>query len=111
MKEWYYNHGRRPQVRRFGYVKPISLKYVVGHLKQDEVYAKVKELSRGAPPGSQAFLAKYQQGLKSVLDRLSASERLEYQMIAKEWTNQAPPAEVQQKYVSAGHEMPPADNF
>ena len=103
MKEWYYNHGRWPQVRRFGYVKTISLKYVVGHLKQDELYSKVKELAEGAPPGSRAFLAKYQQGLKCLLDNLSPSERIEYQVIAKQWTNEAPPVDVQKRYVAAGH--------
>lgn len=97
MKEWYYNHGRRPQVRRFGYVKQISLKHVVAHVKQDELYSKVKELSGGAPPGSKAFLSKYQQGLKFVLDNLSASEKEEYQTLASEWTNASPPADVQEK--------------
>ena len=80
----------------------ISLKYVVGHLKQDELYSKVKELVGGAPPGSRAFLAKYQQGLKCLLDNLSPSERIEYQVIAKQWTNEAPPVGVQKRYVAAG---------
>ena len=109
MKEWYYNHGRHPQVQQFGYIKPISLKYVVGHLKQDELYSKVKDLAGGAPPGSQAFLAKYQLGLKYLLDNLSAAERSEYQNIAKQWTNETPPLDVQKKYVAAGPMMPPAE--
>ena len=97
VKEWYYNHGWWPQVWRFRYVKPISLKYVIAHVKQDELYEKINQLSEGAPPGSQVFLSKYQQGLKFLLDNLSASEKSEYQAVASQWTNESPPANIQTK--------------
>jgi len=97
VKEWHYNHGRQLQVRRFGYVKSISLKYVVAHVKQDELYSKVTELAGGALPGSRGFLSKYQQGLKFLLDNLSASEKVEYKTMADQWTNEPPPAEIQSK--------------
>ena len=70
---------------------------MIAHVKQDELYLKVDELSGGAPPGSQAFLSKYQQGLKVLLDNLSPSERSEYQTLASQWTNESPPGDVQTK--------------
>ena len=70
---------------------------MIAHFKQDELYSKVKELSGGAPPGSHDFLAKYQQGLKFLLDNLSESEKAEYQTVASQWTNDAPPADIQTK--------------
>ena len=70
---------------------------MLAHLKQDELYSKVKELSGGAPPGSRAFLSKYQQGLKILLDSLSEAEKKEYQTVASQWTNDAPPPDIQTK--------------
>jgi hypothetical protein len=66
-------------------------------VKGYELYMQVKELSGGAPPGSHEFLAKYQQGLKSLLDNLSASEKVEYKTLASQWTNESPPPDIQTK--------------
>ena len=70
---------------------------MVAHLKQEEVYSRVRELAGGSPPGSKAFLAKYQTGLKYIVDGLPLSERRVYETMAKEWSEEAPAADVQRK--------------
>ncbi|EDR07823.1 uncharacterized protein LACBIDRAFT_298027 [Laccaria bicolor S238N-H82] len=97
IKEWFQNHGRRIRMPKFGYVKLISTRYVVAHLRQEQIHEVVTRLAKGAPPGSRAFLAKYQQGLKEVMGGLTDAEKEEYKGLAEEWTNAVPPPDVQRK--------------
>jgi hypothetical protein len=82
---------------KFGYVKAISTRFVVAHLRQEQIHEVVTRLAKGAPPGSRAFLAKYQQGLKEVMMGLTEVEKDEYKALAEEWTNVVPPPDVQRK--------------
>ncbi|EDR06209.1 uncharacterized protein LACBIDRAFT_329028 [Laccaria bicolor S238N-H82] len=97
IKEWFQKHGRRIRMPKFGYVKLISTRYVVAHLRQEQIHEVVKRLAKGAPPGSRVFLAKYQQGLKEVMGGLTDAEKEEYKGLAEEWTNAIPPPDVQRK--------------
>lgn len=69
----------------------------MANVKQQEVYAKITHLAGGAPPGSKAFLAMYQKGLRCIVDELSPTEKKEYQEMAKEWAEECPPPDVQRK--------------
>lgn len=82
---------------KFGYVKLISTRFVVAHLRQDQIHEVVTRLAKGAPPGSRVFLAKYQQGLMEVMAGLTDAEKEEYKGLAEEWTNAVPPPDVQRK--------------
>ncbi len=97
VKAWFYNHGRKNAVRdHVNYVKKWSLKMVVDHVKK----AEVKELCQkqtGASPGQPEYLAGYQTALKEIEDGLSEVEKEEYERLAKEWTGQSPPEEVQRR--------------
>ena len=76
------------------YVKKWSLKMVVDHVRK----AEVKELCQkqtSASLGQPDYLAGYQTTLKEIEDGLSAEEKAEYEWLAKEWTGQSPPEEVQ----------------
>ena len=69
---------------------------VVDHVKK----AEVKELCQkqtGASPGQPEYLTGYQTALKEIEDGLSAEEKAEYEGLAKEWTGQSPPEEVQRR--------------
>ena len=82
---------------KFGYNKVISARFVVAHLRQEQIHDIVTRLAKGTPPGSRAFLAKYQQGLKQVMAGLTEVEKEEYKKLAEEWTNVVPPPDVQRK--------------
>jgi len=82
---------------KFGYVKVISTRFVVVHLRQEQIHEVVTRRAKGALPGSRAFLAKYQQGLKEVMAGLTEAEKEEYKAMAEEWTNAVPPPDVQRK--------------
>lgn len=82
---------------KFGYVKVISTRFVVAHLRQEQIHEVVTRLAKGAPAGSRSFLAKYQQGLKEVMAGLTAAEKEEFKRLAEEWTNVVPPPDVQRK--------------
>lgn len=70
---------------------------MVANVKQQEVYSKIRDLAGGAPPGSKAFLSMYQRGLRCIVDGLSPMEKKEYQEMAKEWSEESPPTDVQRK--------------
>lgn len=61
-----------------------------------EVQEVVEKLS-GDIPGSRAYTAKYQTGLKQVAEKLTDAEKEELFELAKQWTEESPPEQLQQK--------------
>ena len=66
---------------------------------RDEVMIAAEEMS-GAPPGSQAFLGSLQDATTRLWKALSPNSQKRYENLAKMWSDQAPPPDVQARYVT-----------
>lgn len=90
-----YNYGRRRAKKdKWVYMRKWSVRQVVAHSYKNEVNKEVERLS-GGRPGSKAFMAHFQQGVKNVMEELSEEELAEAADQAEEWNVAAPPPEVQ----------------
>jgi hypothetical protein len=90
-----YNNGRQRKEKKLGKTRKYTFRHVVAYDRKDVLEEEVRALS-GAAPGTVAYFAKYQAGLKSVCDMLNEDEIEEYSKIAKEWNEEMPAKEVQQ---------------
>jgi hypothetical protein len=97
VKLWFYNHGRkRASKDKLNYVRKWTLKLVVGHVKKAEVEEICREETQ-ALPGTQEYIAGYQKALAKVVEDLDEEELSEFQDMVKEWNENKPPPEMQQK--------------
>jgi hypothetical protein len=55
----------------------------------------------GGVPGSQAFLGALQDATTSLWSNLSSEEQDQYAELAKEWSEDRPPKDIQSKYVDS----------
>jgi hypothetical protein len=58
---------------------------------------EAEEMS-GAPPGSQAFLGSLQDATTKLWQRLSEEEQELFASLAKKWSDNAPPPNIQARY-------------
>ena len=58
---------------------------------------KLTQQMSGGVPGSQAFLGALQDATTSLWKKLSSEEQDQYAIIAKEWSNDRPPKDIQAK--------------
>jgi len=64
---------------------------------RDEVMMEAEEMS-GAPPGSQAFLGSLQDATTRLWARLLLEEQDVFTRLAKKWSEEAPPPDIQARY-------------
>jgi hypothetical protein len=68
---------------------------------RDEVMMEAEDMS-GAPPGSQAFLGSLQDATTKLWGRLSAADQQSFSNLARKWSEEAPPPNVQSRCVTSG---------
>ena len=95
---WLYNNGRQRQEKKLTKARKYTFRHVVAHQQKEDLEAEVRRQS-GSVPGTSAYLAKYQAGLKSICDALTKEDIEEYRNTAKEWNEYAPPKEIQRAQV------------
>jgi hypothetical protein len=66
---------------------------------RDEVMMEAEEMS-GALPGSQAFLGSLQDATTRLWTRLPLEEQDVFANLARKWSEEAPPPDIQARYVT-----------
>ncbi len=69
---------------------------------QDEVMMEAEALS-GRVPGSPAFLGSLQDATTTLWERLSPADQRIYANLANRWSNDAPPPNIQARYLYLSH--------
>jgi hypothetical protein len=89
---WFFNHGERKRARsdNFKWGKKWTVRSVINHQRREEII----ELT-GGRAGDKDMIGNYQAALNTVLKGMTDEERQLAEETAEEWTNKAPPPEVQ----------------
>ena len=92
---WLFNHGerKRKQSDKFKWGKKWTARSVISHQRREEIV----ELT-GGQAGDKEMIGNYQAALKTILAGLTDEEWQQAEETAEEWTNNAPPADVQAKF-------------
>ena len=72
-------------------------------MNREEIYRLTCKLCPNDKPGSPAFLATYQMARVKFEGELSDEKRELYEAMAKEWSENKPPPEVQRRYVHSNY--------
>jgi hypothetical protein len=98
IRTWFYNHYDRPYRQLIKFTRKWSARNAFYQENKADVTELTKKMSGGAP-GSQAFLGALQDATTSLWKKLSDEEQEQYADIAKEWSEDRPPKQIQAKYV------------
>ena len=92
---WFFNHGgrKRSQADKYKWGKRWTARSVIKHQKRDEIV----ELT-GGKAGDKEMIGNYQAALNTIMQGLTDEERQQAEDTAEDWTNKAPPADVQAKF-------------
>ena len=93
---WFYNHYDKPHRQLLRFTQSWSARNAFYHEKKAEIMELTQQLSGGVP-GSQAFLGALQDATTRLWKRLPSDEQERYRDIAKEWSEDRPPKDVQAK--------------
>lgn len=97
IRKWFYNHYDHPDRQYVKFTRKWAARNVFYHMCRDVVMKKAEQMS-GSKPGSQAFLGALQDATTKLWKRLSAEDQAEYAVLAKEWSEDAPPPKIQARY-------------
>ncbi|KAH8982114.1 hypothetical protein EDB86DRAFT_3086427 [Lactarius hatsudake] len=100
IRTWFYNHYSRPHRQLIKFTRKWSARNAFYHENKEEVMELAKKMSGGIP-GSQAFLGALQDAMTSLWRKLSSEGQEPYVEIAKEWSEDKPPRDVQAKMAQA----------
>jgi hypothetical protein len=92
---WLFNHGERKRARsdRFKWGKKWTAHSIVSHQRREEIV----ELT-GGRAGDKEMIGNYQAALNTILAGMTDEEWQLAEETAEEWTNNAPPPDVQAKF-------------
>ncbi|KAH9014735.1 hypothetical protein EDB84DRAFT_1568013 [Lactarius hengduanensis] len=96
IRTWFYNHYSRPHRQLLKFTRRWSARNAFYHEKKEEI-TKLAQRMSGGNPGSQAFLGALQDATTSLWKKLSIEEQEPYAEIAKEWSEDRPPRDIQAK--------------
>ncbi|KAH9012165.1 hypothetical protein EDB85DRAFT_2159239 [Lactarius pseudohatsudake] len=100
IRTWFYNHYSRPHRQLIKFTRRWSARNAFYHENKEEVTQLTQKLSGGVP-GSEAFLGALQDATTSLWKKLSIEEQEPYADIAKEWSEDKPPRDIQAKMAQA----------
>ncbi|KAH9015583.1 hypothetical protein EDB85DRAFT_2156541 [Lactarius pseudohatsudake] len=100
IRTWFYNHYSRPHRQLIKFTRRWSARNAFYHENKEEVTQLAQKLSGGVP-GSEAFLGALQDATTSLWKKLSIEEQEPYADIAKEWSEDKPPRDIQAKMAQA----------
>ncbi|KAH8988704.1 hypothetical protein EDB83DRAFT_2535347 [Lactarius deliciosus] len=100
IRTWFYNHYSRPYRQLIKFTRKWSARNAFYHENKEEITQLAKKLSGGLP-GSQAFLGALQDATTSLWKKLPIEEQEQYAEIAKEWSEDRPPRDIQAKMAQA----------
>ncbi|KAH8984884.1 hypothetical protein EDB86DRAFT_2833346 [Lactarius hatsudake] len=100
IRTWFYNHYSHPHRQLIKFTWKWSARNAFYHENKEEVMELAKKMSGGIP-GSQAFLGALQDAMTSLWRELSSEGQEPYVEIAKEWSEDKPPRDVQAKMAQA----------
>ena len=86
----------RPHRQLIKFTRRWSGRNVFYHENKVDITKLTQQMSGGVP-GSQAFLGALQDATTSLWKKLSSEEQDQYAIIAKEWSNDRPPKDIQAK--------------
>lgn len=89
-RDWLYNRRADKPVKKNKFKMTWTTRSVIEHQHKKEILAQT-----GARPGGQDMIKNYQGAVKAVMDGLSEEQLEEARKTAVEWSNKAPPADVQ----------------
>ena len=72
-------------------------------MNQEKIHKLMSELCPNNNPGLNMFLANYQKAHRQFAEQLSPKECEQYETMAREWTENKPPPEVQRRYMYRNH--------
>jgi hypothetical protein len=98
IRKWFYNHYTSPARQYVKFARRWSARNAYYHMCRDEVMMKTEEMS-GSPPGSRAFLGCLQDATTTMWNLLPDEDQELYARLAKKWSDEAPPANIQARYV------------
>ncbi|KAH9009513.1 hypothetical protein EDB83DRAFT_2322736 [Lactarius deliciosus] len=101
IRKWFYNHYSAPHRQIIKLTRKWSARNAFYQAKREDIMCLAKEVSGGAP-GSREFLGALQDATTQLWKDLPIEEQERYADIAKEWSEHAPPKEIQAKMASAG---------
>ncbi|KAH9032407.1 hypothetical protein EDB83DRAFT_2319161 [Lactarius deliciosus] len=101
IRKWFYNHYSAPHRQIIKLTRKWSARNAFYQAKREDIMRLAKEVSGGAP-GSREFLGALQDATTQLWKDLPIEEQERYADIAKEWSEHAPPKEIQAKMASAG---------
>ena len=99
IRKWFYNHYSPPERRYVKFIRRWSAQNTYYHMCRDEVMLEAQKMA-GAPPGSQAFLGCLQDATTKLWKRLPPGNQQVYANLAKKWSDEFPPPNIQARYVS-----------
>ncbi|KAI9432718.1 hypothetical protein H4582DRAFT_2083108 [Lactarius indigo] len=100
IRTWFYNHYSRPHRQLIKFTRKWSARNAFYHENKEEIMELAQSMSGGIP-GSQAFLGALQDATTSLWKKLSIEEQEPYAEIAKEWSEDRPPRDIQAKMAQA----------
>ena len=98
IQKWFYNHYARPERQYIKFIRRWSARNTYFHMCRDEVMMEAEEMS-GSLPGSQAFLGSLQDATTKLWKRLTPGVQQIYVHLAKKWSDEPPPPNIQARYV------------
>ncbi|KAH9062594.1 hypothetical protein EDB83DRAFT_2315452 [Lactarius deliciosus] len=99
-RTWFYNHYSHPYRQLIKFTRKWSARNAFYHENKEEITQLAKKLSGGLP-GSQAFLGALQDATTLLWKKLPIEEQEQYAEIAKEWSEDRPPRDIQAKMAQA----------
>ncbi|KAH9008808.1 hypothetical protein EDB84DRAFT_1446695 [Lactarius hengduanensis] len=102
IRTWFYNHYSRPHRQLIKFTRRWSARNAFYHDKKEEI-TKLAQRMSGGNPGSQAFLGALQDATTSLWKKLSIEEQEPYAEMAKEWSEDRPPRDIQAKMAQAAY--------
>ncbi|KAH9010972.1 hypothetical protein EDB85DRAFT_2160497 [Lactarius pseudohatsudake] len=102
IRTWFYNHYSRPHRQLLEFTRRWSARNAFYHENKEEI-TKLAQRMSGGNPGSQAFLGALQDATTSLWKKLSIEEQEQYAEIAKEWSEDRPPRDIQAKMAQAAY--------
>jgi hypothetical protein len=98
MRTWFYNHYSRPHRQLIKFTRKWSARNAFYHENKAEIMQLAQKMSGGVP-GSQAFLGALQDATTTLWKELPSEEQEQHAEIAKEWSEDRPPRDIQAKSV------------
>lgn len=96
IRTWFYNHYDRPYRQLIKFTRRWSARNAYYHSNKAKVTDLTQKVSRGVP-GSNAFLGALQDATTTLWKKISSDEQARYAGIAKEWSDNRPPKDIQAK--------------